>query len=92
MGTKDPMLKERFNKAVKVALDMKPLPPDVMLEFYAYYKQATKGDNFSFNANIQSDIRNTFKFNAWMQLRGISPEEAQEEYIKLVEKYTDKKI
>ncbi|MGY6650426.1 acyl-CoA-binding protein [Wenyingzhuangia sp. IMCC45574] len=88
----DSALKKRFNKAVHIALDMEPLPPDVMLEFYAYFKQATKGDNFSFNANIQSDVRNTFKFNAWMQLRGISPEEAQEEYIKLVEKYTNQKI
>lgn len=88
----DTTLKQRFNRAVKIALDMKALPPDVMLEFYAYYKQATKGDNFSFNANIQSDVRNTFKFNAWMQLRGISPEQAQEEYIKLVEKYTHQKI
>lgn len=89
---KDSILKQRFHKAVKVALDMQALPPDVMLEFYAYYKQATKGDNFSFNANIQSDVRNTFKFNAWMQLKGINPEEAQEAYIKLVEKHSNKKI
>ncbi|WP_010134099.1 acyl-CoA-binding protein [Ochrovirga pacifica] len=90
--TKDELLKERFKKAVQIALDMEPLPPDVMLEFYAYYKQATKGDNFSFNANLDTDVRNTFKFNAWMQLRGISPQKAQKEYIKLVEKYTNQKI
>ena len=92
MTDKDVLLKERFNKAVKMALDMKPLPPDVMLEFYAYYKQATKGDHFSFNANIGEDLRSAFKFNAWTQLRGISPKKAQKEYIKLVEKHTNQII
>ncbi|GGF76792.1 MULTISPECIES: acyl-CoA-binding protein [Wenyingzhuangia] len=88
----DSLLKERFNKAVKLALEMETLPPDIMLEFYAYYKQATKGDDFSFNANQDQDLRSSFKYNAWMQLRGISPKQAQKEYIKLVEKYTNQKI
>jgi len=95
MTDKDTLLKQRFEKAVVVASKMDPLPPDTMLEFYAYFKQATKGDHvFSFNANNQenSDLRSSFKFNAWMQLRGISPTEAKEEYIKLVEKYTNTEI
>ncbi len=90
----DLKLKERFDKAVVIASEMDALPPDIMLEFYAYYKQATKGDHFfSFNANQEtSDVRNSFKFNAWMQLKGISPKKAKKEYIKLVEKYTNQLI
>lgn len=53
-----------------------------MLRLYAYYKQAVKGDNFSFNAD--PDVKTAFKFNAWMQLRGMSEEEAKKEYINLV--------
>lgn len=73
----------RFKEAYKIASKLEEkLPPDVMLRLYAYYKQAVKGDRFTFNDN--SDLRNAFKFNAWMQLRGMGEDEAKEEYIKLV--------
>lgn len=90
---KDALLKKRFDKAVMIASRMDPLPPDIMLEFYAFFKQATKGDHFSFNANQeQGDLRRSFKFNAWTQLRGISPKRAKKEYIKLVEEHTKQTI
>jgi acyl-CoA-binding protein len=80
----------KFEKAFEKASEMtEKLPQDVMLEFYAYYKQATTGDNFTFNANF--GVRNAFKFNAWMQLKGISPEDAKKKYIDLVNNYTSKK-
>jgi len=74
-----------FKEAFKKVSDTeKSLPPDVLLRLYAYYKQAVKGDNFTFENQIKEpDLRNAFKFNAWMQLKGMSPEEAKEEYIKL---------
>ena len=73
----------KFKEAYKIASDLEEkLPPDVMLRLYAYYKQAVKGDRFTFNDN--SDLRNAFKFNAWMQLRGMGEREAKKEYIKLV--------
>ncbi len=83
-------LNQKFNEAVETASNMtEKLPQDVMLEFYAYYKQATKGDNFSFNANIANGgVRNAFKFNAWMQLKGISSEDAKKKYIELVNLHT----
>lgn len=72
-----------FKEAYKIASKLEEkLPPDVMLRLYAYYKQAVKGDRFTFNDN--SDLRNAFKFNAWMQLRGMDENEAKKEYIKLV--------
>lgn len=73
----------KFKKAYQKASELEEkLPPDIMLRLYAYYKQAVKGDRFTFNDN--SDLRNAFKFNAWMQLRGMSEREAKKEYIKLV--------
>lgn len=73
----------QFNKAYEKASSYKEkLPPDVMLKFYAYYKQAVKGDKFTFNSN--HDLRNAFKFNAWIQLQGMTENEAKQEYINLV--------
>lgn len=81
--TKD--LDSLFNEAYEKASNIKEkLPPDVMLKLYAYYKQAVKGDRFSFNANTGSNLRNAFKTNAWMQLKGMSEDEAKQEYINLV--------
>ncbi|NCT09989.1 MAG: acyl-CoA-binding protein [Flavobacteriia bacterium] len=74
----DTQFQEAFEKISKLK---KAVAPDVMLKFYAYYKQANFGNNFSCNCNL--DLRNGFKFNAWMQLKGMSSEEAKEEYVKL---------
>ena len=73
----------QFKKAyVKASCLKEKLPPDVMLKLYAYYKQAVKGDQFTFNNN--QDLRNAFKFNAWIQLQGMNESQAKQEYIKLV--------
>jgi len=62
------------------------LPPDVMLAFYAYYKQATKGTNYEQpSGNIQ--LKNSFKLNAWFQLSHLTEDEAKKEYINLVNKH-----
>lgn len=67
-----------FNKISKLK---KALAPDVMLKFYAYYKQANFGNKFFLNSSL--DVRSAFKFNAWVQLNGMSAEDAKKEYIKL---------
>lgn len=73
-----------FNKAFEIATNTKQkIAPDVLLRLYAYYKQATKGDNFLISSD-NDDLRNAFKFNAWVQLKGMSIEEAKKNYIKLV--------
>jgi diazepam-binding inhibitor (GABA receptor modulating acyl-CoA-binding protein) len=73
----DKEYKASFDKISKLK---KAVAPDVMLKFYAYYKQANFGNKFSFNSG--SDVRSAFKFNAWMQLNGMSAEEAKKKYIK----------
>ena len=70
--------KEAFKKISKLK---KGVAPDIMLLFYAYYKQANFGNKFSFNSGL--NVRSAFKFNAWMQLNGMSAEVAKKEYIKL---------
>lgn len=76
----DAKFKEAFEKASSME---QKLPPDVMLRLYAYYKQAVKGDQILLNANVSS-LRNAFKINAWLQLRGMDSTEAKKEYIDLV--------
>jgi len=85
-------LDEKFEKAFKIASKItKKLPPDTMLMFYAYYKQATKGGNYSQTTN-SNPLREAFKLNAWFQLNNLSEEEAKKKYIELVETTTNQKI
>lgn len=75
-------LESRFAEAVELASHMSQadLPQDVQLRLYAYYKQATSGTP-STNYTSDSDLRNAFKTNAWMQISHISPDDAKELYI-----------
>ncbi|MDO9038662.1 MAG: acyl-CoA-binding protein [Lutibacter sp.] len=66
------------------------LPPDIMLQLYAYYKQATKGSNYE-QPSGDVELRNAFKLNAWFQVSQMSDDEAKKEYINLVNKYLKNK-
>ena len=76
-----------FAKAYEVSSSTEiKLPPDLMLQLYAYYKQATKGNNYvQPSGNVE--LRNAFKLNAWFQLNHLTEDEAKQEYINLVNKY-----
>lgn len=77
-------LEIQFQEAFDRASNMsQPLPQDVMLRLYAYYKQATFGtSNFNLKANY--DLRDAFKTNAWMQISHLTQEEAKICYIQTV--------
>ncbi|MFZ2282529.1 MAG: acyl-CoA-binding protein [Lutibacter sp.] len=76
-----------FEKAYKISSTTSlKLPPDVMLQLYAYYKQATKGTNYQ-QPSGNVELRNAFKLNAWFQLSQISEDDAKKAYIDLVNKY-----
>jgi diazepam-binding inhibitor (GABA receptor modulator, acyl-CoA-binding protein) len=80
----DEVLDLQFQEAFERASDMtQPLPPDVMLRLYAYYKQATLGTS-NYHRNDNFDLRNAFKFNAWIQISHLSQEEAKKKYIETV--------
>ena len=81
-------LDNAFKEAYKIASETKvKLPPDIMLELYAYYKVATRGTNFRESKSTHSELRNAFKMNAWIQSGNLSEEEAKQKYIDLVEKH-----
>ncbi len=85
-------LDKRFNKAFEIASEMKkPLPPDVMLHFYAFYKIATNEGHMHLPSG-NSALRNGFKLNALFQFNHLSANEAKIKYIELVEKHTNQKI
>ena len=70
-------LDKEFNEAfVKISKLRKAIATDIMLKLYAYNKQANFGNNLS--ANSELDVRNAFKLNAWMQLKGMNSEEAKQ--------------
>jgi len=58
-----------------------PIPADVLLKLYAYYRIANK--NFD-NPGSKTPLINAFKANALIQAQNIDVEEAMKSYIKLV--------
>jgi len=78
-------LNTRFTEAVEIASHMTQasLPQDVQLRLYAFYKQATFG-TIDYNNAANYDLRNAFKTNAWMQISHLSPEQAKEQYIEII--------
>jgi len=76
-----------FEEAYRIASTTKiKLPPDIMLQFYAYYKQATKGNNYE-EPSGDVELRNAFKLNAWFQLNHLTEKKAKKVYIDLVNKH-----
>lgn len=59
-----------------------PIPADILLKLYAYYKVANKNYN---NPGSKTPLINAFKANALIQAQNISNEEAMKAYIKLVD-------
>jgi acyl-CoA-binding protein len=79
-------MQSEIDKEFKIAFEKisclkEAVAPDIMLKLYAFNKQASFGNNFSFNSGL--NVRSAFKFNAWMQLKDMTPEQAKKEYIKL---------
>lgn len=78
----------KFLKAYQMACDTElKFPPDVMLKFYAYYKKGIRHHGVYTPAKNQQGVLNGFKANALLQVEDLSPMEAKEKYIEMVEKY-----
>ncbi len=78
----DEELNKKFNEAVAFMNSYtKPLPADLLLKLYAYFKIANK--NFD-NPGSKTPLINAFKANALIQAQNISVEEAMRSYIELV--------
>ncbi|KAL1923755.1 uncharacterized protein VTP21DRAFT_8735 [Calcarisporiella thermophila] len=62
---------------------------DELLKLYALFKQGINGDNDT-AAPGMFDFKAKYKWNAWNDLKRMSKEDAQAEYIKLVEELKPK--
>lgn len=77
-------LHKRFDEAVTFVNGYtEPIPADLLLKLYAYFKIANR--NFE-NPGSRTPLINAFKANALFQAKNISVEEAMEKYVALVEK------
>ena len=81
------MSSEKLNTTFREAVEFvncysKPLPADLLLKLYAYYKIANNNID---NPQGKTPLINAFKANAIIQAKNISRKQAKKEYIKLVE-------
>jgi diazepam-binding inhibitor (GABA receptor modulating acyl-CoA-binding protein) len=60
---------------------------NTLLQTYAYYKQATEGDNKSQSPSLSLltfDMKGKAKWDAWNKLKGTSKSQAEQKYIDFV--------
>jgi len=77
----DELFKEALHKASKITY---PLPDDIRLRLYAYYKHATQESINTTSVN-EHELISAFKMNAWMQVRQMRIDDAKLEYVKLID-------
>jgi diazepam-binding inhibitor (GABA receptor modulating acyl-CoA-binding protein) len=78
-------LPEQFTKAVADSKMLSEKPDnETLLKLYSLYKQATEGDNTSDGPANAFDFVAKFKHEAWAKLKGVSREDAMQQYVALV--------
>jgi acyl-CoA-binding protein len=81
------MIKELFEQAVADSRNLTERPSnDSLLAMYGLYKQATEGDNTLDPPANPFDFVSKAKYEAWMNLKGKSIEDAMQEYVALINK------
>ncbi len=80
-------LQELFQQAVANSKLLSSKPDnDVLLQLYSLYKQATEGDTAETGPSNPFDFVAKFKHEAWAKLKGLTKENAMQQYIDLVTK------
>lgn len=87
MGKEENGLEQEFWKYVEMGNDLPPQTADNMLVAYAYYKQATEGDNHTERPTASSNVVQTFKYDAWKRLEGLPQLEAKRKYIETIQSF-----
>lgn len=78
-------LKAQFEKAAQASKHLPERPDNVtLLKIYALYKQASLGDNEEKKPGL-SDMIGRAKWDAWSKLKGVSPDDAMQQYIELID-------
>jgi diazepam-binding inhibitor (GABA receptor modulating acyl-CoA-binding protein) len=79
-------IKAAFQAATVTAKQTKKKPDNAtLLKLYSYYKQASEGD-VSGDRPGGFDFVGGAKYDAWSKLKGMSKDDAMQNYIKQVEK------
>lgn len=78
-------LKQAFANAVTQS-KLLPSKPDneTLLSLYSLYKQATEGDINAENVPGMFDFVAKAKYDAWLKLKGMTADDAMQQYIDLV--------
>ncbi len=76
-----------FEQAVARAKSVGMQPPDVLLQLYGLYKQATEGD-VSGERPGGFDFKGAAKYDAWAKQRGKTADDARQAYVELVQRLT----
>ena len=77
------MGQKEFDEALQAVKGLPDQPPDVLLELYGLFKQATAGDVTGSRPGML-DFKGRAKFDAWAGRRGLSKEAAMEAYVQVV--------
>lgn len=79
-------LEQQFEQAAKDVHSLKERPGnDVLLNLYSLHKQASVGDVNGDEPGIFDFIAKA-KYNAWATKKGLSKDEAMQQYVELVNK------
>ncbi len=78
-------LQEQFQQAQLDSKNLSERPDNMtLLKIYALYKQAASGDVAGERPGF-TDMVGRAKYDAWAALKGNSTEEAQQQYVDLIE-------
>ncbi len=78
-------LQEIFQQAVANSKLLSAKPDnETLLKLYSLYKQATEGDNNESGPSNPFDFVAKFKHEAWAKLKGITQNDAMQQYVDLV--------
>ncbi|WP_312517770.1 acyl-CoA-binding protein [Massilia sp.] len=78
-------LQEQFNQAQIDSKNLSERPDNMtLLKIYALFKQGSSGDATGERPGM-TDFVARAKYDAWANLKGTSQEEAQQQYVDLIE-------
>ena len=78
-------LQEQFNQAQIDSKNLSERPDNMtLLKIYALFKQGSSGDVTGERPGM-TDFVARAKYDAWANLKGTSQEEAQQQYVELIE-------
>ena len=86
LGPKEEFMGQKeFDDALARVKTLPDQPPEVLLELYGLYKQATAGDVAGKRPGML-DFKGRAKYDAWASRKGMSSDQAMDEYVAVVDR------